>query len=83
MASDTIRAYADTIMAEIHKDIADGTVPASVGSFSELHDYVDANDYAQQAGVPTYVADADDPWEIVNTVEAEVDARLKAGAHRS
>lgn len=32
-------------MREIRKDVAEGTVPASVGSFAELHDYVDANVY--------------------------------------
>lgn len=30
---------------QILKDIRCGTVPKSVGSFSELHDYVDANYY--------------------------------------
>ena len=30
---------------EVLSDIADGTVPATVTSFSELHDYVDANGY--------------------------------------
>jgi hypothetical protein len=31
--------------SEILADIVAGTVPASVSSFSELHDYVDANEY--------------------------------------
>ncbi len=31
--------------SEILADIAAGTVPASVSTFSELHDYVDANEY--------------------------------------
>lgn len=30
---------------EILQDIADGTVPADVMSFGDLHDYVDANEY--------------------------------------
>lgn len=30
-------------------DIANGTVPADVDSFGELHDHVDANDYVAQA----------------------------------
>ena len=30
---------------QINKDIADGTIPESVRSFSVLHDYVDANEY--------------------------------------
>ena len=31
--------------AEILEDIAQGVVPGTVSSFSELHDYVDANEY--------------------------------------
>ena len=31
--------------AEILEDIASGVVPDTVSSFSELHDYVDANEY--------------------------------------
>ena len=42
----SISDYADKIMAEIDADIQAGLVPATVASFSELHDYVDANDYA-------------------------------------
>jgi hypothetical protein len=45
-ATDT--AIRDTIAQaklEIRADVADGTVPATVASFSELHDYVDANCY--------------------------------------
>jgi len=33
------------IQSEILLDISRGVIPASVGSFSELHDYVDANEY--------------------------------------
>jgi hypothetical protein len=35
----------DQMKAEINADIAAGKVPATVKSFSELHDYVDANCY--------------------------------------
>jgi hypothetical protein len=31
---------------EIHADIYKGVVPKNVKSFDELHDYVDANEYA-------------------------------------
>lgn len=34
------------VKAEIAEDIAQGVVPETVASFSELHDYVDANTYA-------------------------------------
>jgi hypothetical protein len=44
---------------EILEDIADGTVPASVRSFSRLHDYTDANHYggAFEADLPADDAD--------------------------
>ena len=29
---------------EIHEDITTGLIPPTVGSFSELHDYIDANE---------------------------------------
>jgi hypothetical protein len=45
----TTSEYADRIMAEIDDDIKAGLIPATVASFSELHDYVDANDYALEA----------------------------------
>jgi hypothetical protein len=72
----SVGEYADKIMAEIGLDIADGMVPATVGTFGELHGYVDANDYAQQAGVP-YLEGDDDPWQVFNAVEDEVDRRLR------
>jgi hypothetical protein len=33
----------------INKDISDGIAPPTVGTFSELHDYVDANEYLIEA----------------------------------
>jgi len=42
---DLILRTAARMKAEILQDIADGVVPADVGSFSELHDHVDANCY--------------------------------------
>ena len=36
---------AERMKAEILKDVRTARVPATVGSFSELHDYVDANCY--------------------------------------
>ncbi|QRI45440.1 hypothetical protein SEA_LEONA_32 [Arthrobacter phage Leona] len=40
--------YADKMKAEILDLIKDGTIPESVGSFSELHDYIDANMLAHE-----------------------------------
>jgi hypothetical protein len=75
----SISSYAAKIMAEIDSDIADGTVPATVATFGELHDHVDANDYAQQVGVPFLEGD-DDPWQVFNAVEDEVDRRPRERA---
>lgn len=40
-----LQATIQRMKSEILADIAAGLVPASVASFSELHDYVDANEY--------------------------------------
>ena len=54
---------------EILSDIADGTVPASVTTYSQLHDYVDANGYG--GAFEGSVEDIDiDFW---NAVQDEVD----------
>jgi hypothetical protein len=65
--------FADKVMTMIDEDIAAGKVPAWVGSFSALHDYVDANEYLIQA--------LDGAWEsgdlvMGNAVSDEVDQRL-------
>lgn len=40
-----VAAVIDRMKQEILADITAGIVPATVASFSELHDYVDANEY--------------------------------------
>lgn len=42
---------AEKMKADILKDVAEGVVPKSVKSFSELHDYVDANTYGGTEGL--------------------------------
>ncbi len=49
-----VSRYADAIMAEIRSDMKQPfpwgkQIPRDVASFSELHDYCDANDYALTA----------------------------------
>ena len=46
--------------AEILEDIAQGVVPDTVSSFSELHDYVDANEYGGLCEEGTWWSLADD-----------------------
>ena len=68
---------------EILADIADNTVPASVSTFSELHDYVDANEYGGLCSDWPWVAKSGalEPafMEWSNEVQNRVDAWLKAG----
>ncbi len=69
--SQQVSTLADLVMSEISKDIAAGKVPAGVGSFTALHDHVDANEYL--TGVPHESGD----YTLVNAVTAEVDLRLR------
>lgn len=59
----TAPAVASSVIDLIKDDMADRTVPATVRTFAELHDYVDANDYLitvlEQAGVEHDAASED------------------------
>lgn len=76
----SVSEYADKIMNLIDEDIVGGWVPATVTTFSELHNHVDANDYLEDANVPwgTDLPDADDPNGLVADVGDEITARLTA-----
>ncbi len=74
----SIGEYADKIMTAIDSEIKAGFVPATVASFSELHDYSDANEYLTEAG---YLwENTDESRAFVNAVEGEVDRRLRERA---
>jgi hypothetical protein len=72
-------AYAAELLNMIREDIASGQVPATVSTFSELHDYVDANDYIIQSSLYSHRNWSDDREETINRVTDLVDAALKAG----
>ena len=81
--------YADQIMAMIREDMEGlfphgKQVPRGVANFTALHDYLDANDYLVQVGVPwgTDPGAGEDGAEMVNAVCAEVSRRLEAGELR-
>lgn len=57
-------------MALIREDIAAGIVPREVGSFTDLHDYLDANEYVPYG------------LRFGNPVLALVDARIRSGELR-
>lgn len=54
----------DQAKVDIRRDIADGTIPADVASFTDLHDHVDANAYLEPLDVQdaNAAADALDQW---------------------
>jgi hypothetical protein len=71
----TVSEYADLIMTMIRQDVSAGLVSKDVTSFEELHSYLDANEYTIQAGLfPD--DEAEDPFRLINEVEAEVGRRL-------
>jgi hypothetical protein len=83
-----VRRYADAIMVAIQADMDAGIVPRSVSTFTELHDYVDANEYAVLADVPW----GSDPealkydnsgYALVNAVEGAVSAMLAVSARQT
>ena len=61
--------------AEILADVASGTVPRTCASFSELHDYVDANGYGGAFERPFDNGDTD----FWNAVQDAVDSWIKGG----
>lgn len=69
--------------AEILGEIADGRVPATVATFSELHDYLDANELGGlcEDGTPiSAIALPDDgDMAFANAVQDAVHAWLEAG----
>lgn len=65
------------IQREITEDVADGIVPAAVSSFTELHDYLDANTYGGLCDDNAHVL-----TDTVAIVQDEVDRWLAAQGHR-
>jgi hypothetical protein len=78
--TEQISRWADEVMAQIRDDMDEGVVPRTVREFRDLHDYVDANEYTLNIGVPwgSDVAADDDPAGValVTAVEDEVNRRL-------
>jgi len=68
---------ADRVCAMIAGDMRAGVVPATVTSFEELHEHVDANEYLTVA-VPDR-ADGTFDTALIDAVTEVVDARLRQG----
>ena len=79
--SDLLRVVAQ-ILGEVASDIDDGVVVTDVESFSELHDFVDANEYGGLCDPSTPQGSLDVGSEhgaaLVNALQGSVDAALKA-----
>lgn len=72
---------------EILADVVNGTVPAKVKSFSELHDYVDANCYGglcDERVLGMRPTDGAHGWVVqVNRLQDDIDRWIKAGGVRN
>lgn len=73
----TVEAVVAAMKANIVVDMEEGIVPATVTSYSQLHDYVDANMYGYEVWEDTL--DGDALIALLNAAQTEVDAWLKAG----
>ena len=69
------RHVVERAKAEILADVASGTVPSTCASFSELHDYTDANGYGGAFDRP-FDNNETDFW---NAVQTAVDGWIKQG----
>jgi hypothetical protein len=74
-SADELRRIVERAKAEILADVAAGTVPSTCASFSELHDYTDANGYGGAFERPFYNNETD----FWNAVQDAVDAWIKQG----
>jgi hypothetical protein len=66
------------ICREVLQDIADGVLPADIGRFSELHDHVDANMYADELIVARQHLSSHDFIDFIGPVQDVVTGWLQA-----
>jgi hypothetical protein len=74
----TTTQFASEVLKAIDADIEDGVLPPDVATFSELHDYVDANEYVLD--VMGSVTSGDDDLALASAITSEVDRQLVARA---
>ena len=67
----TVEDLAARMLAEIREDVASGRVPKWVGTFANLHDFVDANEYGGLC--------EDGNARVINAAQDCVDAAIRAG----
>lgn len=80
-----IEAHIVKAKQQIREDVACGLLPPDVGSFAELHDYVDANLYGLDDPADEAYWDKAGEFlsESVNAIQDAVDAWIKTGALKS
>ena len=71
-----IAGWAAQILTAIDDSIAEGALPTTVRSFTELHDYCDANDFLIEAEVPYDATDA--TIALIVAVQDAATAALRA-----
>ena len=74
-SADELRQVVEQAKTEILADVAAGTVPSTCASFSELHDYTDANGYGGAFERP-FDSEETDFW---HAVQDAVDRWIKQG----
>lgn len=83
----TVQDYADLCLMMIREDMEDGRFTAEqISCYQDLHDYIDANEYALEAEVPfgpdVMTPDDPNPYRLCNAVDSAVDAMIRAGMLR-
>lgn len=78
---DELEAMIARIKSEVIQLIQAGTVPTTCASFSELHDYCDANMLGGGEDIDVESREWADFCEQLNLAQNTVDAWLKAGGH--
>jgi hypothetical protein len=69
-----VAAAVERAKHEINEDIRTGAVPARIGSFERLHDFVDANEYGGLCEADIYRDE-----KFINTVQEQIDEWLRGG----
>jgi hypothetical protein len=74
------RDLAREVIRLVGKDVAEGSVPWDVAEYSELHDYVDANEYTLEVIGPFYPDDNEEngpePVDLTNEVQTRFSEML-------
>ena len=85
---DRLDAAVSRAKLQIIRDVRTGRVPPEVATFSELHDYVDANEYGDACEWPAFASETDDEgyqvamMEFWNSAQDQLDDWITSGEMR-